>query len=435
MAPISLPDVLETHADAAMFLRAQRSRAARSRTHGLAQLAPLDERLEAHLDGLLLAAEGGDDAAGAARRAGGRFVEAFLAIRLRSAPLLRDAAERAGLGPGVAGGERDVVAALGWAPWSDADAVTAEPAGGRADAPLALLRLHAQRAHRRDPGDALPRATLAGDPRLRAAALRAAGELCRRDLTGALRDALDDPDAGCRAWAAWSGALLGDPRCRRALPALARAGEAELAERALELAVRVLPPGEAEALIREIAAAGGERRALAAAAAWGDARAVPWILALADRPDLARLAGWAFSAITGVDVARGELAAVPPPGFRAGPTDDPWERDVGMDPDARLAWPDAGKLRARWADLAGRFDQGARHRLGRPIDRAALHDALFDPAHAARVPQALRAGAALDLAALEPGRALFEVRGPSFRQARALRPAGRPDEAPRVAAR
>jgi hypothetical protein len=100
-----------------------------------------------------------------------------------------------------------------------------------------------------------------------------------------------------------------------------------------------------------------------------------------------------------------------------------------MDPDARLPWPDTRKLLALWADASGGFTPGARYRLGRPIDPAAILDALV------AAPQALRASAALDASLLQPGRPLFAVLAPAFRQIRALRPRERHPEPAHVAAR
>jgi uncharacterized protein (TIGR02270 family) len=421
-----LPDVLEQHADMAGSLRRLRSRVASSRLHRLADLAALDERLDAHLDALFLAAHDDEAAALSAARAaeGGAFTVAVIALRRRRpAELDREIAR---------GRARNVVAALGWAPFADAEATTAELAGPHAEA----LRIAARRVHRRDPGEALGRA-LSGGPAVRAEALHAAGVLGRRDLAAAAARALDDEDATCRAWAAWSGTLLGEPTCARRLTATARDGGAPDSDRALLLAVRVLAPDDADALVHHAAASGRERAAVEAAAARGDPKSLLWLSGLAATPPLARLAGWAVSAITGVDLAAAGLAGEPPPDHRRQPSDDPWEREVRMDPDGRLPWPDPIKLRAACGDLAGRMAGTARQLLGQPLDHASLEQALT------AATQTIRHGAALELCLAAPaGRPLFEVRAPAFRQARLLggrhggdpRPPG-PREAPDVAAR
>jgi uncharacterized protein (TIGR02270 family) len=370
-----------------------RSRVAASRTHRLADLAALDERLDAHLDALFLAASEGDAAAMAAARdaEGGAFAAAVIALRTRRADP-RD----------LAGPTRDVVAALGWVPFADAEAVTGHRPGAGAE----VLWMAARRVHGRDPGEALGRALADPSPAVRAGALRVTGVLGRRDRAATAAWALDDADATCRAWAAWSGTLLGEPACARRLVAMASAGD----DAALPLAARVLPPDEADALLRHAAASGRERAAIEAAAARGDARSLPWLSSLAATTKLARLAGWAVGAISGLDLAAAGLTGAPPPDHRREPSDDPWEREVRMDPDARLPWPDPAKLRVACGDLAGRT-VGARYLLGRAPLEAALVAGT----------QALRQDAAVDLCLATPaGRPLFEVRAPAFRQARLL---------------
>ncbi|AKT36338.1 TIGR02270 family protein [Chondromyces crocatus] len=414
MGAMFLPDVEEELVDTSGFLRAQRERLVRSRTAGLSDLARLDERLEAQVDALLLSAEAEGAAVTVARASGERFVEAFLAVRLRRGALLHEVATRAAQAPGEGRGPlRDVVAALGWAPWADADEATTEGTG--AQGVMAALRLHAMRVHRRDPGELLALRAASGDGSVRAAALRAIGELGRADLMGLLLDALDDKDARCHAWAAWSGALLGAPRCAAALVAICRAGCAPLGERALEVAVRAVAPDEAAALLRELAATGQERRAIAVAGGWGDVRVVPWLLASAARPELARLVGWAFTAMTGVDLSKRALAAAPPPGFREGPTDSPLEHDVSMDPDASLPWPDPARVGALWAKIATSFLPGVRYRFGHPIEDATALAAAVEAS------QVLRAAAALDEFRGQRRGPLFSVRAPAFRQSRLLR--------------
>src|SRR5262249_2825838 len=160
---------------------------------------------------------------------------------------------------------------------------------------------------------------------------------------------------------------------------------------ALDVAVRVVSPDEAEALVRDAFAKGRERDAIDAAAARGDPRLVPWLLALFDKPPLARLAGWAFATIAGVDLPAAKLPAGAPEGFRAGPSDDAFEHEVRMDPDARLPWPDRTRIVAWWAERAGAFPSGARLLLGRPRDPAALTEALREGS------QRVRSIAATDL--------------------------------------
>ena len=54
-------------------------------------------------------------------------------------------------------------------------------------------------------------------------------------------------------------------------------------------------------------------------------------------PELARVAGEAFTMITGVDIAYEDLEGEWPEDFEAGPTESPEDEDVEMDPDEDLS--------------------------------------------------------------------------------------------------
>jgi uncharacterized protein (TIGR02270 family) len=131
-------------------------------------------------------------------------------------------------------------------------------------------------------------------------------------------------------------------------------------------------------------------------------------------PEVARVAGEAFSMITGVDLAYEDLDTNPPEGFQAGPTEDPEDENVAMDPDENLPWPHPSALKKDWDARKSRFSTGNRYLLGEPIQPESLRNALRNGY------QRQRAAAALELAILQPGQPLFEVRAPAFRQQRWL---------------
>jgi uncharacterized protein (TIGR02270 family) len=81
-----------------------------------------------------------------------------------------------------------------------------------------------------------------------------------------------------------------------------------------------------------------------------------------------------------------------------------------MDPDEHLYWPDPAKCQKWWAKNQARFSTGTRHLCGKPMTPESLRDVLKNGY------QRQRAAAALELAIREPGKPLFEVRAPGFRQ-------------------
>ena len=85
-----------------------------------------------------------------------------------------------------------------------------------------------------------------------------------------------------------------------------------------------------------------------------------------------------------------------------------------MDADRDLPWPDPARVKKWWQGASGGFSAGSRYLLGKPINPDSLREVL-------RVGrQRQRAAAAMELAMLNPGEALFEVRAPAVRQRRLL---------------
>jgi uncharacterized protein (TIGR02270 family) len=162
---------------------------------------------------------------------------------------------------------------------------------------------------------------------------------------------------------------------------------------------------------RELARTPGcERLAVIGAGAVGDPVAIPWLFDQMRIPPLARVAGEAFTMITGVDIPYEDLEGEWPEGFEAGPTENPEDDNVEMDPDENLPWPNPALIESCWAKNKGRFRTGTRYLVGQPIAYDHLQQVLRTGY------QRQRAAAAIELAMLKPGQPLFEVRAPGFRQ-------------------
>lgn len=417
MTSLTETEMGSTHAMEAAFLWSMRDAATRAPVYDLADLAVVDERLEANLEGLRLHGDVGWESAREGVEmgdAGEAFVATLFAMErrdLRGVAGVLDVTERRGaLRKGIA-------AAVAWAPNELAGPVLAGLLHGGCPPEVQRIGIAASAARRRDPGQALGFALHADHPGLRERALRAAGELGRVDLRPEIRAALDSEDRRCRFAAAWAGALLGEPASTPVLWSLA-AAESDCSERAAAMAAR-RAPGEAPARIDGLARSGrGTREAIAAAGALGDPALVPWLLEQMASPALARRAAYAFATITGVDFAALELTAEPPEGFRAGPTDDPGDEDVAIDPDGDLPWPDRLAVDRWWRLHRRELRAGTRHLLGKPIAPEWLEEVLT------RAAQPARAAAAVELCLASVRRVLFEVRARAAEQRRALRRSG-----------
>ena len=175
------------------------------------------------------------------------------------------------------------------------------------------------------------------------------------------------------------------------------------AEQACALVMRRLDVREARARIEGLgAAADHARAAIAGAAALGDPALIPWLLASMATPALSRRRRGLCDDHRRGDRrgARGAGAA----GHRAGPSDDPADDVVAANPDGALAWPAEAALRAWWSAREGGFRRGSRYLGGAPLTPSTLDDDVI------RGNQRRRAGAAIELAMRQPGRALTEVR-------------------------
>ena len=129
---------------------------------------------------------------------------------------------------------------------------------------------------------------------------------------------------------------------------------------------------------------------------------------------VARVAGEAFSVITGSVLDRDGLDRPPPENFESGPNEDPDDPNVEMDPDDGLPWPDPDRIKDWWAKNGGRFQPGERYFMGAPVTREHCIDVLKNGYQRQRIL------AAHYLCLLDPGTPLFNTSAPAWRQQRLL---------------
>jgi uncharacterized protein (TIGR02270 family) len=147
----------------------------------------------------------------------------------------------------------------------------------------------------------------------------------------------------------------------------------------------------------------------------GDPVYVSWLIKQMEASPLARVAGEAFTLIIDVNIAYEDLEGERPEGFESGPTENPEDEDVALDPDEDLPWPDPKRIQSWWDANKGRFQAGVRHLVGKPITVEHCQYVL------ASGYQRQRIAAALELALMQPGTQLFETRAPGWHQQRLLK--------------
>lgn len=402
-----------TYVDEASFLWLQRAAAVRAPNYTLSQLAALDERLEAHIDGLRVAAEDGWRCAEKAAAGGAPqdvFPAAVLALDAqdgRFEALLEPSQLTAEAAPGL-------ISALGW--------VEATRIGPTVRALLrdtnpfrSRLGLAACGVHRINPGARLAEALDSDAGPVRARALRTVGELGQRDLLPKILPALNDRNRSARFWAAWSAVRLGDrSEACVALERLAtRSGERQ--QDALRLALAVLEQSAGHELLQNLAPSpDNQRLRIIGAGLIGHPRYVPWLIGQMEDPLLARLAAEAFVQITGADFNREQMEVPPPEGFEDGPSDDPEDENITLPEDLALPWPDAARIKAWWAENGGRFAAPARWFMGAPVSDRSCRTVLKDGF------QRQRRLAALHLAVINSDAVEFNTSAPAKRQLAAL---------------
>ncbi len=405
--------VVSQHLEDAASLRSTRSILVRAPHVELHRLARTDERLLAHLDGLAIAGDDGFRMSQASLEVPGVgqiFVNAVLSIERRDGAQLERLLSLVDVVPDAS---RALASAFGWVEPSHLVGLTA-PLLGAPQPVQRWLGLAACAAHGVDPGAALGRAIDQAHAGLRWRALRAAGQLGRTDLLPACLDHLEDEAPRCRLAAAWSAVLLGDDGA--GFKALRTMALRPRGQEALQLVLLTSDTESARQLVQQLVADNTSLRRTIQAAGWaGDLQAVPWLISHMADDGQARIAGEAFSLLTGADLALLDLERKPPAKVPGGPTEDAEDDHVALDEDESLPWPDPSRVQAWWE----------RHRDGLPAPAGRCFvGAAPDEAHALQVlrtaPQRQRRAAALLRVAMSPGQPLFNVAAPSARQQRLL---------------
>ena len=414
MEALIIQPIIEQHAEEAAFLWLQRDAAIHEPHYSLKDIAHLDDRLEAHIDGLRIAGESGWEIckqALALNEPGEVFAAAVLAFESEDGQWVDEVVKVAIEEPE---NWRALISAIGWL--SDEDYQRWVPGMLTAnDLSYRRLAIAASVIHRQDSATALAAALDDPEPNFQARALRAVGELKRRDLLPVLQQKLKSDDSACHFWAAWSAVLLRDKSSLDVLKTFATA-ESPFLEQAIQLMLRVMDvPNSTKWLSDFTQSPEVLRHAVLGAGIIGDPMYIPWLINLMTVPEVSRVAGEAFSMITGVDLAYDDLDGEWPEGFEAGPTENPEDEDVAMDSDEDLPWPEPSLIQAWWEKNKNNFRVGTRYLVGKPITVEHCQQILNTGF------QRQRRAAALELALLQKDEPLFNTSAPGFRQQQLLR--------------
>ena len=407
------------HANEAGALWLRRDEAVRAVDYCLRDLADVDDRLDAHLQGLRCAGHAGlraCDGLLAAGHPGDLFAPTVLALENDDAGRLAELLSIAEAMPPMA---RALASAFGWVSPQCLKGVVATMLSS-SSAFARRVALASCASHRVAPGAALSAACRDVDRAVRERAFRTAGEVGAAALLAALADGLGQgPEEGDGYWAASSMVMLGDRGDGLEHLAAVCLEPGPRRTRALQLVLPALGLVGARSLLRRLAVRVGDERLLVLATGWsGDPHYVPWLIAQLGRPQTAALAGEAIVMITGAMLVLERLTAAPALGD---PDAEPaGDSSVTIEPvlagEAYLPKGDAQKVTAWWTAQRHRFAEPKAYLLGAPAEAAQCIGVLRSGTQHRRIAAAHR------LALLEPGRAMFEWRAPAWRQVRALFP-------------
>lgn len=414
VARTPVPIVVSQHVADAAVLHTVRAHLVSAPHARLRHVGRLDERMAAHLDGVAVAGEFGAQLALAALESPG-VGELFVAtvgaigsgqsISLDKLFSLMETLPEANAG---------LISAFGWVSAHTLRGTVSELLG-HAEPLRKCVGIAACSMHRVDPGATLDAAIVSSDARLRARALRCAGETGRRDLLPVCLQQVNDEDQACAFWAAWSAALLGDRGAAVISMSKLCPSPNPNRERALQLVLKILSGEDTHVLLKTLAQNPANLRALIQGTGIaGDPFYVPWLIKQMADEKMTRLAGESFSFITGLDLAYLGLDKNSPENTESGPNDDPNDDNVAMDEDDNLPSPDPVKIQVWWDSNKSRFTEGVRYFMGAPVTREHCVHALKEGYQRQRI------AAAQYLCLLQPGTQLFPTSAPAWRQQRWL---------------
>ena len=436
-----IPTVIEQHAEDAAFQWIVREGAICEPHYSLDDLASTDEIAEAHLDGLRIAGTHGWEICKSAlfrKEPAELFAASVLAFESGIDERIQIVTDEARTSEELSKG---IISALGWLEYKQAEPHILNFLNSESS-DLCRIGIAACSIHRVNPGHALSDALSDPDDSLRARALKAVGELGRIDLLPVVIKHIDSEDDDCRFFASWSGGIFGEKSVIPILKDFAEKAKFRHNEKACDMAVRLLNPSDAHTWLQELSKKTETQRiALKGAGALGDPVVVPWLIQMMEIPETARVAGEAFSMITGVNIDYDDLEGECPEGYEAGPTESPEDEDVKIDPDEALPWPEPGLISEWWKDNEHSFHKGTRYLLGNAISVGHMEHVLKIGLQLQRTAAALELAIRHALTAREEedrrkriptrragnpeerqvrSQPLFEVRAPGFRQKKAL---------------
>ena len=303
-------EIYERYVDEASFLWLLRSIAVKQPHYQREDLVELEGRINNQLNGLYISPDDVwnvcEDAL-AIEEPGEVFTAAMVAFRSLDPVKIQQVVE---VGVSSQTTMKGLASALAWMPQKLSDPWLQKFLRSK-DLNHKLLAMSVFSVQRRNPGDLLlallQRDDCIAHVALHARCLRLIGELKRTDLIPAVNSAMESEDDSIAFWSRWSAILLGNRAIVNDLVKFI-VPDSPFAEHATQLYFRSAPMAQAKATISNLAGQPETLRyAIKGSAILGDPQVVPWLVNLMEQPEHARVAGEAFTQITGIHLEENKL--------------------------------------------------------------------------------------------------------------------------------
>lgn len=194
--------------------------------------------------------------------------------------------------------------------------------------------------------------------------LRLVGELKLYSCANQVQKLVSHDIPDIAFWANWALVMLGEHK--RVLTLLDFMKEQSPWQNlAIQTVFKVLPIDKSRKWISEFSQNPEMiRMVIRATGVLGDPHAVPWLIDKMSNFETAKIAGEAFSLITGIDLERYELTIEPPEDISMVPNDDNEDENISLDEDENLPFPDVSKINHTWLRYRERYKVGHRYIMG-----------------------------------------------------------------------
>lgn len=363
--------IFEQYVEQASFLWILRSIAVNQPHYTSDDVAVLERRIDAQLDGLMTSIDQAWEICQEALEIGEPgevFTAAVIAFRSHDNVRIQKSLEA-----GLADDDtfKALVSVMGWLPDKLIQPWIKKFLASK-DLDHKYLAIAACSVRREDPAEHLNRILDRDDckahEKLHARALRLIGELRRQDLMPKLSEAAKADNENIQFWSAWSAILLGNRAAVEQLePFVFKSGSYQL--KAINIAFRALPVEQARRWISRLVDDKEQiRTAVIATGVLGDPHAVNWLIKIMPGVSIAKLSGEAFSLMTGIDLEARELAMENPLDAAEHPNEDADDDNLSLDEDENLPRPDVDKISKIWSNEGNNYISGQRYFMGQPVN-------------------------------------------------------------------